>query len=192
MRSFGHSCSRNDFGKAWPSLAKSSKRRVGKVTRNVAIGRRVAHLGMDAFAAAVELLRCPHLRKLPAVKGLPGVPQPCPEQSRRIRLRLPRSDDRLAGGAPDAALAGRIRVRVQLKPVVERERFAQRIQHARKTAGGPHTLVADSGMELLRLASQGLPRQTGRILRAAMRRAVPKALNHLLDDRLQETIEELR
>jgi type II secretory pathway predicted ATPase ExeA len=94
--------------------------------------------------------------------------------------------------APYAALAGRIQVRVQLKPVVERERFAQLIHHALKTAGCQHTLLADSGMELLRLASQGLPRQAGRILRAAMQRAVPKGLNHLPDDLLQQTIEELR
>jgi MSHA biogenesis protein MshM len=94
--------------------------------------------------------------------------------------------------APYAALAGRIQVRLQLKPVVERERFAQLIHHALKTAGCQHTLLADSGMELLRLASQGLPRQAGRILRAAMQRAVPKGLNHLPDDLLQQTIEELR
>jgi MSHA biogenesis protein MshM len=94
--------------------------------------------------------------------------------------------------APYAALAGRIQVRVHLKPVVERERFTQLIHHALKTAGCQHTLLADSGMALLRLASQGLPRQAGRILRAAMQRAVPKGLNHLPDDLLQETIEELR
>jgi type II secretory pathway predicted ATPase ExeA len=94
--------------------------------------------------------------------------------------------------APYAALAGRIQVRLQLKPVVERDRFAQLIHHALKTAGCQHTLLADSGMELLRLASQGLPRQAGRILRAAMQRAVPKGLNHLPDDLLQQTIEELR
>jgi type II secretory pathway predicted ATPase ExeA len=94
--------------------------------------------------------------------------------------------------APYAALAGRIHVRMQLRPVVERERFALLIQHALKTAGCQHTVLADSGLELLRLASQGLPRQAGRILRAAMQRAVPKGLNHLPDDLLQETIEELR
>ncbi len=94
--------------------------------------------------------------------------------------------------APYAALSGRIQVRVQLKPVVERERFAQLIHHALKTAGCQHTLLADSGMELLRLASQGLPRQAGRILRSAMHMAVPKGLNHLPDDLLQQAIEELR
>lgn len=94
--------------------------------------------------------------------------------------------------APYAALAGRIQVRVQLKPILERERFAQLIQYALKTAGCTHTLLADSGLELLRQASGGLPRRAGRILRTAMQMAVPKGLNHLPDDLLQQAIEELR
>ena len=61
-----------------------------------------------------------------------------------------------------------------------------------KTAGCQHTLLADSGLELLRQASKGLPRQAGRILQTAMRLAVPKGLNHLPDDLLQQAIEELR
>ena len=94
--------------------------------------------------------------------------------------------------APYAALSGRLMARVHLKPIRERERFAQLIQHALKTSGCPHTLLADSGLELLRQASQGLPRQAGRILRLAMQMAVPKGLNHLPDDLLQHAIEELR
>jgi MSHA biogenesis protein MshM len=94
--------------------------------------------------------------------------------------------------APYAALAGRIQVRLQLMPVIERERFAELIAHALKAAGCQHTLLADSGMELLRQASQGLPRQAGRILKTAMQMAVPKGLNHLPDDLLQQAIEALR
>lgn len=94
--------------------------------------------------------------------------------------------------APYAALRGRISARVHLKPVIERERFAAMVNHALKSAGCPHTLLADSGMEILRQASKGLPRQAGRILRNAMRMAVPKGLNHLPDELLQLAIEELR
>lgn len=94
--------------------------------------------------------------------------------------------------APYAALHSRIQVRVQLKAVVERERFQLLVGHALKAAGCPHTLLADSGMELLRQASKGLPRQAGRILLTAMRLAVPKGLNHLPDDLLSQAIEELR
>ena len=94
--------------------------------------------------------------------------------------------------APYAALQSRIQVQVQLKPVLERERFAPLIQHALKAAGAQHTLLADSGMEILRQASRGYPRQAGRILRTAMRLAVPRGLNHLPDELLQQAIEELR
>lgn len=94
--------------------------------------------------------------------------------------------------APYAALYSRIQVRVQIKPVVERERFALLIQHALKSAGCQHTLLADSGMEILRQASKGLPRQAGRILRIAMRLAVPKGFNHIPDDLLHQAIEELQ
>jgi len=94
--------------------------------------------------------------------------------------------------APYAALYSRIQVRVHLQPIIERERFLLLINHALKVAGCQHTLLADSGMELLRQASKGLPRQAGRILRTAMRLAVPKALNHLPDDLLQQAILELK
>jgi type II secretory pathway predicted ATPase ExeA len=94
--------------------------------------------------------------------------------------------------APYAALNSRLQVRVQLKPIVERDRFSQLIAHALKAAGCPHTLLADTGMELLRQASKGLPRQAGRILRNAMRLAVPKGLNHLPDELVQQAIAELQ
>ena len=92
---------------------------------------------------------------------------------------------------PYAALQSRIQVRLQIKPVVERERFALLIAHALKSAGCHHTLLAESGMEVLRQASKGLPRQAGRILSTAMRLAVPKGLNHLPDEILQQAIMEL-
>jgi type II secretory pathway predicted ATPase ExeA len=94
--------------------------------------------------------------------------------------------------APYAALHSRIQARVALKPVVERERFAQLIAHGLKSAGCQHTLLADSGLEILRQASKGLPRQAGRILCTAMRLAVPKDLNHLPDELLQQAIAELQ
>ena len=94
--------------------------------------------------------------------------------------------------APYAALSSRIQVRVALKPVVERERFAQLIAYALKSAGCQHTLLADSGMEILRQASKGLPRQAARILCTAMRLAVPRGLNHLPDELLQQAIAELQ
>jgi type II secretory pathway predicted ATPase ExeA len=93
--------------------------------------------------------------------------------------------------APYAALSSRIQVRLRLKPVIERERFESLIAHAFEQAGARHTLLSDSGLELLRQASRGLPRQAGRILRTALQMAVPKGLNHLPDELIQQAIEEL-
>ncbi len=93
--------------------------------------------------------------------------------------------------APYAALASRIQVRLRLKPITERERFKNLIEHAFHQAGAQHTLLSDSGLELLRQASRGLPRQAGRILNTTMRLAVPKGLNHLPDELIQQAIEEL-
>jgi MSHA biogenesis protein MshM len=94
--------------------------------------------------------------------------------------------------APYAALASRIQVRLHLKPISARERFKNLIEHALKQAGCQHTLLSDSALELLRQASQGLPRQAGLILKTAMQLAVPKGLTHLPDELLQQAIEVLR
>ena len=94
--------------------------------------------------------------------------------------------------APYAALTSRIQVRLQLKPISARERFKNLIEHALKQAGCQHSLLSDSALELLRQASQGLPRQAGLILKTAMQLAVPKGLNHLPDEILQQAIEVLR
>lgn len=114
---------------------------------------------------------------------------------RRLPIEASRGHPSLASlleRAPYAALYGRIQVRVHLNPVIERERFAQLIGHALNPAGCTHTLLSDSAMEQLREASRGVPRQAGRILRNAMRLAVPKGLNHFPDDLLQRAIEEVR
>ena len=90
-----------------------------------------------------------------------------------------------------APLASRIQVRLQLKPILDRERFKHLIEHAFSQAGTQQSLLSDSGLELLRQASQGLPRQAGRLLKISIQLAVPKGLNHLPDELIQQAIEEL-
>ena len=79
--------------------------------------------------------------------------------------------------APYAALASRIQVHLRLQPISDRERFNQLVTHAFNQAGAQHTLLSDSALELLRQASQGLPRQAGRILKTSLQLAVPKGLS---------------
>jgi len=93
--------------------------------------------------------------------------------------------------APYAALASRVQVRLNLQPIAERERFTSLIEHAFRHAGAQHTLLSDSGLEVLRQASQGVPRKAGVILKTSMQLAMAKGLNHLPDDIIQQAIEEL-
>lgn len=91
-----------------------------------------------------------------------------------------------------AALASRIRVRYAFQPILERERFTQLIEHAFKTAGCQTKLLSDSGIEILRVASQGRPRHAHLILTISLQLAAQKNLNHLPDDLLQEAITQLK
>ena len=93
---------------------------------------------------------------------------------------------------PNAALESRIHARVHLAPIQDHETFQALINHGFKAVGCNQTLLSDSGMELLRQASQGKPRLAGQILKTALRLAVPKGLNHLPDDLLEEAVEVLR
>ena len=94
--------------------------------------------------------------------------------------------------APYAALNGRIQARVQLAPILERERFAKLVEYGLKSAGCKHTLLTDSGLEILRQASRGNPRLASRILNTALHLAALRGLNHLPDELLQQALEELR
>ena len=94
--------------------------------------------------------------------------------------------------APNTALASRIHVRIHLSPMQDHQSFRDLIAHAFKEVGCNQTLLSESGVELLRQASQGKPRQAGQILKAALRLAVPKGLNHLPDELIEQAVEELR
>jgi type II secretory pathway predicted ATPase ExeA len=92
----------------------------------------------------------------------------------------------------NAALSSRIQVRYPLNPIIEREQFTQLIHHAFKEAGCQTMLLSDSGIEILRVASQGKPRHANRILACTMELAAKKGLQHLPDDFIQQAIKELK
>lgn len=94
--------------------------------------------------------------------------------------------------APHAALYSRIHVHLHLRPIIERDRFASLIHHAFQVAGAKNNLMSDSGMELLRQASQGIPRTAGQILQVSLQLAAAQKLNHLPDELLRQAIDELR
>ena len=91
-----------------------------------------------------------------------------------------------------SALASRIRVRCSFEPITEREPFSQLIDHAFKTAGCQTKLVSDSGIEMLRIASQGRPRHVHLILSTSMQMAAQRNLSHIPDDIIQEAVFKLK
>jgi MSHA biogenesis protein MshM len=64
----------------------------------------------------------------------------------------------------------------------------QLIQHDFKEAGCQTNLLFDSGVEIIRIASNGRLRNVHRILVNTMQLAMQKKLNHLPDELIQEAI----
>ena len=93
---------------------------------------------------------------------------------------------------PNAALSSRIHVRVSFQPIQDHDRFCALIKQAFQAVGCQQTLLSDSGLEMLRQASQGIPRHAGQIIKTALRLAVPRELNHLPDELIEEAVEVLR
>lgn len=87
-----------------------------------------------------------------------------------------------------AALASRIQVRCELKPVLDRDAFKALIQHGFTQAGATVQLLSDSAIELIRMASQGNPRRAHQIITASLRLAADRQMNHLPDDIIQDAI----
>lgn len=90
------------------------------------------------------------------------------------------------------ALASRIQARVELKPVLEREAFKQLLTHGFTQSGCTRNLLSDSGIDLIRMASKGNPRQAHRLVVTALRLACDKNVNHLPDDIINEAITVLK
>ena len=90
------------------------------------------------------------------------------------------------------ALSSRIQVRHQLQPINDREAFSELIKHGFEEAGCQQTLLSTTGIELIRVASQGRPRLAHRLLVASLRMAASNNMNHLPDDAVQQAIEMLQ
>ena len=89
----------------------------------------------------------------------------------------------------NAALASRIQARCTLHTINERDEFRKLVLHGFADAGCNQTLLSDTGMELLRMASKGNPRLIYVLLVTSMRIAADKKMNHLSDDVLKEAID---
>jgi len=86
------------------------------------------------------------------------------------------------------ALCSRIQVRYELKPIMDKDKFKELILHGFTQAGCNHTILSDSGINILHMASQGNQRQAHNIIICALRLATDKNVNHLSDDIINEAI----
>lgn len=92
----------------------------------------------------------------------------------------------------NVALASRIQVRYELKPITDSESFKKLLSHAFTQAGCVQTLLSDSAVETIRLASKGNPRQANHVIVTALRLAADQNFNHIPDNIVQEAIEVLK
>jgi type II secretory pathway predicted ATPase ExeA len=91
-----------------------------------------------------------------------------------------------------AALASRIQARYEIKPIVDREEFKQLLVHGFTQAGCANSILSETGIEIIRMASQGNTRQAHRVIITSLRLATDKKINHLPDDIVKEAIEMLK
>lgn len=90
------------------------------------------------------------------------------------------------------ALASRVQARFKLQPVNDRDAFKQLVIHGFTQAGCNHSLISDSGMELMRMASKGNTRLAHQIIVTSLRLACDKNINHLPDDIINGAIQILK
>lgn len=100
--------------------------------------------------------------------------------------------DRLLERAAYDALQSRIQVRHKLHPILDAKQFAEFISHGFDDAGCTQNLFANTGIELIRMASKGKPRLAHRLLVSALRIAADNNQNHVPDDVIHEAIDMLR
>ena len=90
------------------------------------------------------------------------------------------------------ALASRIRIRYELKPITDSEPFKKLLLHAFEQAGCGHTLLSNTAIEIIRLASKGNPRMANHVIVNALRLAADKNINYLPGEIIKEAIEILK
>jgi len=88
-------------------------------------------------------------------------------------------------------LRSRIQLFVSFNPITQATEFKDMIHSAFKQAGSTAHLISDSGIELIRLASQGKFRHAGQLIKNALHLAFEQNLNHVPDDLIKQAIEEL-
>jgi MSHA biogenesis protein MshM len=94
--------------------------------------------------------------------------------------------------ANNSALSSRIQACCALRPINDRDEFKKLVLYGLSEAGCTHTLLSDTGIDLLGMASKGNVRQVHKLLVVSMQLATDKRLNHIPDDVIKEAIDILK
>ncbi len=91
-----------------------------------------------------------------------------------------------------SSLVSRLLFQATWKAIDDGDTFSQYVKKAFQNAGKHETIMTDSGMQLLHMASKGRLRLAHQIITQALHIATLRNMNHLPDEILQQSIEELR
>lgn len=108
-----------------------------------------------------------------------------------ILVGLPRLASTLAKSA-FTAIASRLQFHVQWSAMDDAQVFEQFINNAFSHAGARHSLLSNTAIALIHMASEGRLRYTERIISRSLQIAMDNKQNHLPDDVVQQAIESLR
>ena len=89
-----------------------------------------------------------------------------------------------------SALTSRLLFQTTWLPIDDSDEFSKYIQIAFKNAGKQETIISQSGIQLLHMASKGRLRNAHKIITQALHMAALGNMNHLSDDIIQQSIEE--
>lgn len=108
-----------------------------------------------------------------------------------ILCGLPSVQNLLKRTAYDA-IASRVQFFMQWQPIDDPKQFADIVDQAFKYAGKQETIMTESGVHLIHLASKGRLRHANRLLTRALQLAAQQNLNHLPDEIINRAIDDLR
>ena len=89
------------------------------------------------------------------------------------------------------ALTSRLLFQFQWRAIDDFQPFQKFIVEAFQNAGVQSTIISQSALQLIHMASKGQLRDTHQIITLALLKATEKNLNHLPDDIIQQSIEEI-
>ena len=89
-------------------------------------------------------------------------------------------------------LMSRIQFHFEWEAIENFERFKKVVQSAFELAGAKTSLMSETGVQIIHVATKGRLRYANRIITHCLQKAAAQNINHIPDDIIKNVIEELR